>query len=122
MDTIKTIVCHHLLNMFPEGIAINIATFLEEDREEKRSREDYEAFYKTLLTADRKGKRKQFPRYGKNLRYGAFFVYSYSTEVIELNWKRKTAKRLGKWSQTTSRHMNYAIEMLKMCYDFKEIK
>ena len=58
MDTIKTIVGHHLLNMFPEGIAFNIATFLEEDREEKRSREDYEAFYKTLLTADRKGKTK----------------------------------------------------------------
>ena len=122
MDTIKTIVGHHLLNMFPEGIAFNIATCLEEDRAEKRSREYYESFYKTLLTADRKGKRKQFPRYCKNLRYGAFFVYSYSTEVIELNWKRKTAKRLGKWSQTTSRHMNYAIEMLKMCYDFKEIK
>ena len=104
MDTIKTIVGHHLSNMFPEGIAFNIATFLEEDIGEQDSRIEYESFYKTLLAADRKGKRKQFPRYCKNLRYGAFFVYSYGTEVIELNWKRKTAKRLGKWSQTTRPH------------------
>ena len=108
--------------MFPEGIAFNIATCLEESRGEKRSREEYEAFYKTLLAADRKGKRKQFPRYCKNLRYGAFFVYSYSTEVIQLNWKQRTAKRLGKWSQTTSRHQNYAIRMLSECYNFREIK
>ena len=86
MDTMKTIVGHHLLNMVPEGIAFNIATFLEEDIGEQDSRIEYELFYKTLLAADRKGKRKQFPRYCKNLRYGAFFVYSYSTEVIELNW------------------------------------
>ena len=114
----KTIVGHHLINMFPEGIAFNIATFLEQDDEDK----EYQTFYKALLTTDRKGKRMKFLRYCKNLRYGAFFVYSYNTEVIELNWKRKTAKRLGKWSQTTSRHMNYAMEMLNMCYDFKEIK
>ena len=121
-EILTTTVGHHLTIMFPEGIAFNIATFLEEDRGEKRNREEYEAFYNTLLTADRKGKRNQFPRYCKNLRYGTFFVYSYSTEVIELNWKRRTAKRLGKWSQTTSRHMNYAMEMLKMCYGFREIK
>ena len=121
MEILKTTVGHHLANMFVEDIAFNIATFLKESAEEKRD-EEYESFYKALLIADRKGKRKQFPRYGKNLRYGAFFVYSYSTEVIELNWKRRTAKRLGRWSSTTSKHMNYAIEMLKMCYDFKEIK
>ena len=122
MDIMKTIVGHHLANLFPEGIAFNIATFLEESRREKRSREEYEAFYKTLLAADRKGKRKPFPRYCKNLRYGAFFVYSYSTEVIQLNWKERTAKRLGRWSQTTSRHQNYAIRMLSECYNFREIK
>ena len=118
----KTIVGHHLANLFPEGIAFNIAIFVKESRGDKRSREEYEAFYKTLLAADRKGKRKQFPRYCKNLRYGAFFVYSYSTEVIQLNWKQRTAKRLGKWSQTTSRHQNYAIRMLSECYNFREIK
>ena len=117
MEILKTTVGHHLANMFVEDIAFNIATFLKEKRDE-----EYESFYKALLIADRKGKRKQFPRYCKNLRYGAFFVYSYGTEVIELNWKRRTAKRLGRWSSTTSKHMNYAIQMLKMCYDFTEIK
>ena len=117
MEILKTTVGHHLANMFVEDIAFNIATFLKEKRDE-----EYESFYKALLIADRKGKRKQFPRYCKNLRYGAFFVYSYGTEVIELNWRHRTTKRLGRWSLTTSKHMNYAIQMLKMCYDFKEIK
>ena len=121
MEILKTTVGHHLANMFVEDIAFNIASFLKESAEEQRD-EEYESFYKALLIADRKGKRKQFPRYCKNLRYGAFFVYSYGTEVIELNWKHRTAKRLGRWSSTTSKHMNYAIQMLKMCYDFKEIK
>ena len=122
MEILKTTVGHHLANMLAENIAFNITKFLKESATEKRDREEYESFYKTLLIADRKGKRNQFPRYGKNLRYGAFFAYSYSTEVIELNWKRRTAKRLGRWSSTTSKHMNYAIQMLSMCYDFKEIK
>ena len=64
----------------------------------------------------------KFDRYCKNLRYDAFFVYSYDTDVIQLNWKNRTAKRLGKWSKTTSTHMNYAIGMLAISYDFKEIK
>ena len=118
MEILKTTVGHHLVNLFTENIAFHIATFLKED---KTQRED-EAFYQTLLTATRKGKRMKFPRYCTNLRYNAFGVYSYSTEVIELNWKHRTAKRLGRWSPTTSRHMNYAIKLLCMCYDFKEIK
>ena len=122
MEILKTTVGHHLANMLAENIAFNITTFLKESAKEKRDREEYKSFYKTLLIADRKGKRKQFHRYCKNLKYGAFFVYSYGTEVIELNWKQGTAKRLGKWSPTTSRHMNYAIQMLKMCSDFTEIK
>ena len=122
MEILKTTVGHHLVSLFPEGIAFNIATFLEESRSEKRSREEYELFYQTLLTATRKCKRMKFLRYCKNLRYDAFGVYSYSTEVIELNWKHGTAKRLGRWSPTTSKHMHYAIKLLCMCYDFKEIK
>jgi len=104
MDTISTTVGHHLINMFPDGIAFAIATFLEETREEKRSREKFERWREWVLTADRKGERKQFERYGTNLKYGAFFVYSYGIEVIELCLKRRTVKRLGKWSRTTSTH------------------
>jgi hypothetical protein len=64
----------------------------------------------------------KFDRYCKNFRYDSLFVYSYETKVIQLNWKNRTAKRLGKWSPTTSTHMNYAIRMLTISDDFKEIK
>ena len=63
-----------------------------------------------------------FERYTKNLKYGPFGVYSYGFEVIELNWKNRTAKRLGKCSETTTRHMNYAIKNLADTWDFTEIK
>ena len=122
MEILKTTVGHHLANMLAEHLALNITTFLKESAKERRDREEYESFRNMLLIVDLKGKRKQFPRYCKNLRYGAFFVYSYGTEVIELNWKRRTAKRLGRWSSTTSKHMNYAIQMLNMCYGLTEIK
>ena len=68
------------------------------------------------------GKKVKFLRYCKNLRYDSFFVYSYDTAVIQLNWRHRTAKRLGSWSKTTSTHMNYAIRMLTICYAFKEIQ
>ena len=122
MEILKTTVGHHLVNLFPENIAFSIATFLEESTKGNKSREEYETFYRTLLTAERKGKIMKFLRYSKHLRYGAFGVYSYDTEVIELNWKQRTAKRLGRWSPTTRRHMNYAIRILGETYDFKEIK
>ena len=122
MEIIKTTVGHHLTNRFPENVAFDIAAFLAEDPEERRGKEEYKTMFETLYAATKKGKKRKFDRYCKNLRYDAFGVYSYDTEVISLNWKHKTAKRLGRWSPTTSRHMNYAINMLKMCYNFTEIK
>ena len=122
MEIIKTTVGHHLTNLFPENVAFDIAAFLAEDPEERRGKEEYKTMFETLYAATKKGKKMKFLRYCKNLRYDAFGVYSYDTEVISLNWKHKTAKRLGRWSPTTSRHMNYAINMLKMCYNFTEIK
>ena len=122
MEIIKTTVGHHLTNLFPENVAFDIAAFLAEDPEERRGKEEYKTMFETLYAATKKGKKMKFLRYCKNLRYDAFGVYSYDTEVIKLNWKHKTAKRLGRWSPTTSRHMNYAINMLEMCYDFTEIK
>ena len=120
MKVIKTTVGHILEQLFPENMAFTIASFLVEDLEEKE--EDYKALCATLYGRTMKGKKMKFDRYCKNLRYDSFFVYSYDTAVIQLNWKHRTAKRLGKWSQTTSTHMNYAIRMLGMCYNFKEIK
>ena len=122
MEILKTTVGHHLTSLFPENVAFDIAAFLAEDPEERRGKEEYKTMFETLYAATKKGKKMKFLKYCKNLRYDAFGVYSYDTEVIKLNWKHKTAKRLGRWSPTTSRHMNYAINMLEMCYNFTEIK
>ena len=122
MEIIKTTVGHHLTNLFPENVAFDIATFLAEDPEERRGKEEYKTMFETLYAATKKGKKRKFDRYCKNLRYDAFGVYSYDTEVIQLNWKHRTAKRLGTWSKTTSTHMNYAIRMLEISYDFTELK
>ena len=123
MDLIASITIGNLLKqLVPESVECIISTFLAEDPEERRGNEEYKTMFETLYTATKKGKKRKFDRYCKNLKYDAFGVYSYDTEVISLNWKHRTAKRLGRWSPTTSRHMNYAIQMLKMCYDFTEIK
>ena len=122
MQVIKTIVGCHFKNMFPENVAFHIASFLEEDKDETRAKNEYTIMVDSLYKATMKNKKFKFLRYCKNLRYDMFFVYSYDTAVIQLNWRQKTAKRLGKWSKTTSTHMNYAIKMLIMSYDFKEVK
>ena len=122
MQVLKTTVGHHLLNMFPENVAFDIASFLVEGEEENRAKEEYKLMVANLYGCTMKNKKSKFIRYCKNLRYDSFFVYSYDTAVIQLNWRKQTAKRLGKWSKTTSTHMNYAIRMLEMCYSFKEIK
>ena len=116
----KTTVGFALKQLFTDNIAFTIAAFLVEDQEEKE--DQYKALCATLYGKTMKGKKEKFLRYCKNLRYDSFFVYSYDTAVIKLNWKHRTALRLGKWSKTTSTHMNYAIRMLTICYDFKETK
>ena len=120
MEVIKTTVGYALKQRFTDNIAFTIAACLVEDPEEKE--EDYKALCATLYGTTMKGKKDKFLRYVKNLRYDSFFVYSYDTAVIKLNWRHRTAQRLGRWSKTTSTHMNYAIRMLTISYDFKEIK
>ena len=120
MEVLKTTVGHHSLSFLTENVATIIASFLVEDEEENRAKEEYKLMVASLYGATKKGKKSKFLRYCKNLRYDSFFVYSYDTAVIQLNWRQQTAKRLGKWSQTTSRHMKYAIRMLEMCYNFKD--
>jgi hypothetical protein len=120
LEILKTTVGHALKQLFPDNVAFTIASFLVEDPEEKQ--EEYKLLCAALYGKTLKGKKEKFDRYCKNLRYDSFFVYSYDTEVIKLNWKHRTAKRLGRWSPTTSTHMNYAIRMLELSYDFKEIK
>ena len=120
MEILKTTVGHALKQLFPASMAFTIAAFLVEDPEEKR--EEYKALCAALYAKTMKGKKEKLLRYVKNLRYDSFFVYSYDTAVIKLNWRHRTAQRLGKWSRTTSTHMNYAIHMLTICYNFKELQ
>ena len=120
MEILKTTVGHILKQLLPENMAFTIASFLVEDPEEKE--EDYKALCASIYGKTMKGRKMTFDRYCKNLKYDAFFVYSYDTAVIKLNLRHRTALRLGKWSRTTSTHMNYSIRMLEMCYNFSEIK
>ena len=46
-------------------------------------------------------------KYKQNLRVDNFYVYSYGTKVAEINHDKKTVIRLGWWSATTSKHINY---------------
>jgi hypothetical protein len=50
--------------------------------------------------------RKKFKKYTENLRYDNKYVYSYDTKVAEI--KGKTLVKLGYWSPTTTKHINYA--------------
>ncbi len=120
-ELLKTTVGHHLKQLFPENVAFNIAAFLVESTKEKHARLSYESLYRLAVKGEPSGKRIKFLQYRKNLNFGLFFVYSYGVEVIQMNWKEKTVKRLGKWTPTTSRHMNYAITFLNEEFNFKEI-
>ena len=52
----------------------------------------------------------KFKKYTENLSYDSHFVYSYGTKVAEI--KGKTLVKLGHWSSTTSKHINYAAKEL----------
>ena len=123
MEAILTITIGALLRQrVPENVECIISTFLAEDPEENRAREQYKQMCASIHAKTTRGRKIKFDRYCKNLRYDAFFVYSYDTAVIQINLKDRTAKRLGRWSPTTSTHMNYAIKTLINSYAFKEIK
>jgi hypothetical protein len=42
-----------------------------------------------------------------NLNVSGNNVYSYNTHVATINHEKETVKRLGYWSVTTSKHINY---------------
>ena len=50
---------------------------------------------------------RQFDKYKQNLRATDNYIYSYETEVAEIDHETKTIKPLGWWSMTTSKHINY---------------
>ena len=80
----------------------------------------YDEFCANLYNVIERNRRVKFPRYQENLRYDAFIVYSYSIAVARLNLEAREIKRLGYWSRTASRHINYAVSVMSLCYGFRE--
>ncbi len=60
---------------------------------------------------------RKFIKYRKNLAYDDNFVYSYKNKVGRIDTDNRVLWRLGYWSQTTSKHINYAAKelALKVC-------
>ena len=56
----------------------------------------------------------KFIKYRQNLSHDDFFVYSYNTKVAEIDIENKTLWKLGYWSSTTSKHINYAAKELNL--------
>ena len=71
--------------------------------------------------ATEKGKALKFDRYGKNLRYNSEGIYSYGTKIASLDLKQRMLQKLGYWSPTSSKHFNYVVHLLDICYDFRPI-
>ena len=46
-------------------------------------------------------------KYKQNLQVDNFYIYSYDTQVAEIDHTNKLIKKLGWWSSTTSKHINY---------------
>jgi hypothetical protein len=55
---------------------------------------------------------KKFNKYSENLRHDDNFIYSYDTKVAEI--KGSELVELGKWSMTTTKHINYATKELNL--------
>jgi hypothetical protein len=53
---------------------------------------------------------QKFKKYTQNLSYGDGFIYSYGTKVAKIH--KDTVEKLGYWSVTTSKHINYAAKEL----------
>jgi len=51
-------------------------------------------------------------KYKRNLRIEGNKVISYTTHVATINYEDKTLERLGWWSMTTSKHINYVASEL----------
>lgn len=55
---------------------------------------------------------RKFEKYSENLRHDDNFIYSYDTKVAEI--KGDELAELGKWSTTTTKHINYSAKELNL--------
>tara|TARA_R100000353_G_scaffold138978_1_gene98912 strand:- start:92 stop:286 length:195 start_codon:yes stop_codon:yes gene_type:complete len=51
-------------------------------------------------------------KYKQNLKVDDFYVYSYGTKVAKIDRLNKEVIKLGWWSVTTSKHINYVAKAL----------
>ena len=78
-------------------------------------------FLAMVRRATERGRRLKFPKCTKNFGYDLDGIYSYDTKVADINMLDRTIHSLGKWSVTTSKHYNYAKQLLHSTYGFTEI-
>ena len=50
------------------------------------------------------------PKYKKNLKVDNFFIYSYKTQVAEIDHIKKTITILEYWTKITTKHINYVAK------------
>ena len=79
------------------------------------------AFLEIIRKATERGMKLKFPKYERNLRYDLDGIYSYGIQIAELNMLNRTIRNLGKWSATSTKHYNYARDLLHNTYGFQEI-
>ena len=54
--------------------------------------------------------KRKFDKYLQNLEYDSSYIYSYGTKVAKIDGDNLV--KLGYWSPTTSKHINYAASQL----------
>jgi hypothetical protein len=84
--------------------------------------QNYGDFLYKVEQATDKGKVLKFPRHQKNLRYNLNGLYSYNTNIADIDFLRRTITSKGKWSPTSTRHYNYVRNLLQDSYGFQELK
>ncbi len=68
----------------------------------------YDDFFEHAQKASGKGKFMKLPRFQKNLKFIFDGLYSYNTKITHLDLRSRTRVKLGKCSQTSTTHCNYA--------------
>ena len=82
----------------------------------------YENFLYDAERATDKGRVLKFPRYQQNLRYNLNGLYSYRIKIADIDFLGRTITSRGKWSPTSTRHYNYARNLLQDSYGFRELQ
>ena len=78
-------------------------------------------FFDIVRKTTEKGRKMKVLRQEKNLRYDLHGIYSYGTQIAELDMRHRTIHKLGKWSRTSTKHYNSAKHILHISFQFMEV-